>query len=99
MRKKPVLLLGLLAAGWCSVGAASECAKDELTFNFSNIPVRDAFSVLADFAGLRPRLDPAITESTSIRFTCLNWRVAAEDLARKHHLRLTIDGGVLQVSK
>jgi type II secretory pathway component GspD/PulD (secretin) len=96
---KALLLLILLAAGLCSGATAAECKKDELTFNFSNLPVRQAFSVIADFAGLRPRIDSAIDASGPIQFVCTHWRVAAENLARRHNLRLSIEGGVLQVSK
>jgi hypothetical protein len=94
------LLPGLLAAAALASGAtAGECRKDELTFNFSNLPVRDAFAVLADFAGLRPQVDAGIDASGPIRFVCKNWRVAAQDLAREHNLRLSIEGGVLRVRR
>jgi type II secretory pathway component GspD/PulD (secretin) len=99
MRVTAVWLCGLLAGGLSSGATAGECAKDELTFNFSNLPVRDAFAVLADFAGLRPQVDAAIVESGPIRFVCTNWRVAAQDLARRHNLRLRIEGGVMQVTR
>jgi len=96
---KILLLIGLLAAGSCPGATAGECKDDELTFNFSSLPVRQAFAVIANFAGLRPQIDSSIDVSEPIRFVCTNWRVAAENLARKHNLRLGIDGGILKVSK
>ena len=78
---------------------AAECKQGELAFAFSNLPAKDAFAIFADFAGLRAQIDQTIVQSEPMNFGCTKWRVAAENLARKHNLRLKIDNGVMHVTK
>ena len=97
---KALLLGAMLTAGWCANASAGQCEnEDQITFSFSNLEVKMAFAIIADKAGLKPRIDSSINQSEARRFTCVSWRVIAEDLARRHHLRLKIEGGVLQVSQ
>jgi type II secretory pathway component GspD/PulD (secretin) len=96
---KRLLVAALIFGSLLSGAMARNCNDDELTFNFSNLPVRQAFAILADFAGLRPQIDPSIQQSEAMRFECVNWRVVAEDLARKHDLNLEIKDGVMSVRK
>jgi hypothetical protein len=97
---KALLLGAMLAAGLSFPASAGQCEKgDEITFSFSNLEVKAAFAIIADAAGLKPRIDSSINASEAMRFTCMSWRVIAEDLARRHNLRLKIEGGVLQVSR
>ena len=94
------LSIALLLAGTLISGAtAADCKQDELEFNFSNLQVKQAFALFADFAGLRAQIDQSITQSEPMRFGCTNWRVAAESLARKHNLHLEIKNGVMYVRK
>jgi hypothetical protein len=82
-----------------SEATAADCKRGELEFNFSNIQVKQAFAIFADFAGLRPRIDQSIEQSEPMHFGCTDWRVAAENLARKHGLRLEIRNGAMYVHK
>jgi len=94
------LLAAVLVFGSLSASAAvPNCRRGELSFNFSNIPVKQAFAIFADFAGLKPRIDPSIDASEPMRFGCTNWRDVAEALARQQHLRLEIRDGVMYVRK
>ncbi len=99
MTKKSLQLAILLIASLTSNAALAECKDDELTFNFSNLEVRQAFSIFADFAKLRPQINPKVGGSEPMRFVCTHWRTAAENLARKHNLKLRIEGGVLYVDQ
>ena len=97
---KQLLAFTVLAAGLCASTSAVGCDKEgELQFSFSNLKVREAFAIFADFAGLRPDIAAAIVESGPIKFGCTHWRVAAESLARQYHLRMRVAGGVLRVSR
>ena len=99
MRFHRLVLLAILGVGAISAASASECRDDELTFNFSNIRTREAFAVLADFAGLRPQIDASVDSSGPLKFVCRPWRAVAEDLARTYNLRLRIENGVMHVTR
>ena len=89
----------LFAGALVSNAAAAKCKQGELSFNFSRLPVREAFAIFADYAGLKPRIDPSIRGAEAMYFVCTNWRVAAESLARQQHLSLEIKHGVMYVRK
>jgi hypothetical protein len=91
-----LLTVAVLGAVLCS--AANACPEGELEVSFSNIETKMAFALIADAAGLRPQFEGSIEGSTSWRFACTPWRVAAESLARKYNLRLRIEGGVMYVT-
>lgn len=99
MKLHRVVMLAILGVSAFSTASASECRNDELTFNFSNIRTREAFAVLADFAGLRPQVDSSIESAGPLKFVCKPWRAAAEELAAKYNLRLRIENGVMSVSR
>lgn len=94
-----LLIAAFLGGTLISDALAADCKGDELAFNFSNLPVKQAFAILADFAGLRAQIDQSIEQSEAMNFGCTNWRVVAENLARKHDLRLEIQNGVMYVRK
>jgi hypothetical protein len=87
-----------VALGAAAPGAACEKAG-ELQFNFSNLKVREAYAIFADFAGLKPDVDPSIQDSGPMRFGCTHWRVAAQNLAREYGLRMKVEGGFIRVSR
>ena len=89
----------LLSGALVSNAMAANCKRGQLSFNFSNLPVRQAFAMFADIAGLKARIDPSITATEPMRFGCTNWRVLAEGLAKQQHLRLEIRRGVMYVRK
>src|SRR5262245_37254746 len=94
------VLIGIFLAGnLISEAMAADCRQDELQFNFSNLQVKRAFAIFADFAGLRAQIDQSIEQSEPMAFGCTNWRVAAENLARKHNLHMEISNGVMYVRK
>ena len=96
---KYLLATLLLFGALMSNASAAKCKRGEVSFNFSKLPVREAFAIFADYAGLEPRVDPSIRGSEAMYFVCTNWRVAAESLARQQHLRLEIKHGVMYVHK
>jgi type II secretory pathway component GspD/PulD (secretin) len=96
---KYLLATLLLAGAIMSNASAAKCKPGELSFNFSKLPVREAFAIFADCAGLKPRIDPSIRGAEAMYFVCTNWRVAAKALARQQHLSLEIKHGVMYVRK
>ena len=99
MKLHRIAMLAILGVGVFSTASASDCRDDELTFNFSNIRTREAFAVMADFAGLRPQIDASIESSGPLKFVCTPWRAAAEELATKYNLRLRVENGVMYVTR
>jgi len=82
-----------------AVSGAQGCRDDELSFSFRSIKLTEAFAILADFSGNRIEMDQAIAWSGPMSFTCRQWRVVAEDLARQHKLKLVIRNGTIYVSR
>jgi len=82
-----------------SISANAGCPEGQLQFSFSNLKVIEAFSILADVAGLKPDIDHSLTESEAMKFGCTPWRVVAKDLADRHNLSLRIENGVMHVSR
>ena len=95
MRKLLEMLVCIVAA----VSANASCPDGQLQFSFSNLKVGEAFAILAEVAGLKPQIDPTLTQSEPMKFDCTPWRVVANDLAARHNLSLEIKNGVLKVSK
>jgi hypothetical protein len=94
-----LLIAIVLVLTQISEATAAECKQDELSFDFSNIQVKKAFAIFADFAGLQAHIDQTIEQSEPMHFGCTNWREAAEYFARKHNLHLKIENGVMYVTK
>ena len=82
-----------------STSSYANCPDGQLSFSFSNLEVKKAFAIFADFAGLRPVIDQSISQSTPMNFGCTPWRAAANDIAQKYQLTLKIDQGVMYVTK
>jgi hypothetical protein len=82
-----------------SITANAGCPEGQLQFSFSSLRVSEAFSILADAAGLKPDVDRSLTESEAMKFGCTPWRVVAKDLADRHNLSLRIENGVMHVSR
>jgi hypothetical protein len=99
MKIRHGLRLAILCTCLASTAMAEGCPEGELRVSFSNIETTMAFNVIADAAGLRPQFDSPIPGSGPWKFECTSWREAAEDLAKKYHLRLRIEGGVMYVSR
>jgi len=98
MKRTVAAILGLWF--FCSSATAiAGCPDDQLQFAFSNLKVKEAFAIFADFAGLKPEIDSSLTQSEPMKFGCTPWRVAAKNLADRHNLSLRIEKGVLHVSK
>lgn len=91
-----VLVLGCMCS---SNSANANCPDGQLQFSFSNLRVREAFAILADFTGLKPEIDPSISESEAMKFGCTPWQVVAQDLADRHKLTWRVERGVLYVSR
>jgi hypothetical protein len=81
------------------ISANAECPNGQLQFSFSNLKVGEAFAILADVAGLKPDIDHSLTESEPMKFGCTPWRVVAQELADRHNLSLTIENGVMHVTR
>ena len=97
MRKTSLLLATLL---FCQLARAEQCAAgDELSFNFQNLNLITAFSILADFSKSKLLIDESISWSGPIVFGCLPWRKVAQDLADQHNLKVQIRDGLMYVSK
>jgi hypothetical protein len=96
---KQLLATALLLGMPASEAAAKECPDDAVTFNFSNLPVRQAFAIFANIAGVRPQVDPSIDQSEPMHYECVDWHVIAEDLATRHGLEMQIKNGVMYVRK
>jgi hypothetical protein len=92
------VVVGLISVGFSSLSHAN-CSGGQLQFAFRNLEVKKAFAIFADFAGLRAQIDQAIVQSEPMNFPCTPWRVAADDLARRHNLVLKVEGGVMHVSR
>jgi hypothetical protein len=88
-----------LGCGFACVSANADCPDGQLQFSFSNLPVREAFALFADFAGLKPEIDLSLTQSEPMSFGCTPWRIAATKLADRHHLSLRIENGIMYVSR
>jgi type II secretory pathway component GspD/PulD (secretin) len=96
------LKLALLAAAFSllSLSArADNCPDGTVTFNFDHVPIKRAFMIFADVAGLKPSIDPAITAAGPVHFQCMQWQVAAGNLAEKYNLRINVEKGTLYVTK
>jgi hypothetical protein len=90
----------LILVCMCTFSSANaNCPDGQLQFSFSNLKVREAFAILADFTGLRPEIDSSITQSEPMKFGCTPWRVVAQDLADRHKLNWRSENGVLYVSR
>jgi hypothetical protein len=63
-----------LGCGFACVSANADCPDGQLQFSFSNLPVREAFALFADFAGLKPEIDLSLTQSEPMSFGCTPWR-------------------------
>ena len=96
---KHLLIAVFIAGNLIPEAMAADCRQNELEFNFSNLQVKRAFAIFADFAGLQAQIDQSIEQSEPMKFGCTDWRVAAESLARKHNLLLEIRSGVMYVRK
>ena len=77
--------------------SSANCPDGELAFKFDNLDVKTAFLALADFADLRPEIDPSIDHSGPINFDCTPWRTAANNIARKYRLSIKIENDVMYV--
>lgn len=96
--RKTGLLFAILLFG--RLARAEECAaSDELSFNFQNLNLVTAFSILADFSKNKLLIDQSIDWSGPIVFVCLPWRKVAQDLADQHNLKVQVRDGVMYVSK
>jgi len=85
---------------FCQLARAEQCAAgDELSFNFQNLNLITAFSILADFSKNKLLIDQSINWTGPIVFGCLPWRKLAQDLADEHNLKVQIRDGVMYVSK
>ena len=82
-----------------SSSAYANCPDGQLQFAFSDLKVRDAFAILADFAKLRPEIDSSVTQSEPMNFGCTPWRVVAKNIADRHNLSLRIENGYMYVSR
>ena len=98
MKRALAVVVSLISIGFSSLSHAN-CPAGQLQFAFNNLEVKKAFAIFADFAGLRAQIDQAIVQSEPMTFPCTPWRVAADNLARRHNLILKIEGGVMHVSK
>ena len=58
---------------------------------------RRAAAIMADYGAKIERT--VVVQSEPMNFPCTLWRVAADDLARRHNLLLKVEGGVMYVSK
>jgi hypothetical protein len=97
--KRSLAAILCVSGMWIANPADAGCPDGQLQFAFSNLKVRDAFAILADFAGLKPEIDRSLTQSEPIAFGCTPWRAAAQDLADRHSLSLRIENGYLYVAR
>ena len=82
-----------------SIVSYAGCPEGELSLSFSNLQIKMAFAIIADYAGLKPNIDQSIDQSSPINIECTPWQDAAIELAREHHITLKIENGVMYVSK
>ncbi len=100
LRAKRILLVAaLLLAFASSAMAADSCPAGQLKFTFKNLKVREGFAIFADFAGLKPDIDPSIDYTTPWSFDCTPWETAARQLADRFNLDMKIEKGVLRVRR
>lgn len=99
MKLSLIFILFILSITASLVASADGCPSGELRFSFKNLEVRKAFSIFADFAGLKSEIDTSITESSPMNFDCMPWEKAARKLASQYKLDLRIEHGVMRVSK
>ena len=97
--KRTMTAILSLACICFSYSVNANCPDGQLQFAFSNLEVRKAFAIFADFAGLKAEIDQSLTQSEPMKFGCMPWRVAAENLANRHNLHLKIENGFMYVSK
>src|ERR1700739_4519842 len=95
MRRAALLLMLALAA---PLAPARDARTDELSFNFKDLNLITAFSILADFSHNRLAIDESIKWSGPITLVCRPWRTVAQELADRHNLRLVIKDGMMRVT-
>ena len=74
-----------------------ECEARQMRMHFSDMPVRATFQVVADFAGHRLVLDPAISGRAAYHYDCVEWDTVLQDLAQRHGLVAKVEEGVIRV--
>jgi len=77
--------------------AEANCSGEEVRFSFENIGANTAFTLLANFAGMKLEIDDSISESQAINFDCMHWKKAASYLSEEFDVRLKISNGVMRV--
>ena len=98
MKTKIRILIGIfLVLG--SLPSHANCSGYELSFSFTNLKVAKAYSMLSDIAELELDIDPAIDESGPIEFECMHWQEAVVYIAEKFDLKISIENGVMRVSR
>ena len=68
-----------------------------MEFLFSNIQANTAFSLVANFAGLKLEIDERIKRSKPIRFDCMHWRKAVAHRAKEFDIGLKIYNGKMVI--
>lgn len=81
-----------------SSGSQAACPDGELRFSFDNLPLRTAFVLMADNAGMKVTFRDMPGKVAPVKFPCTPWRQAVEGLAEKHGLSVRIEGKTLHVS-
>lgn len=95
--KNTRIFLAVLALCFSS-GSQAACPDGELRFSFDNLPLRTAFVLMADNAGMRVKFRNMPGKVVPVKFPCTPWRQAVEGLAEKHGLSVRVEGKTLHVS-
>jgi hypothetical protein len=67
------------------------CVEDELSLDFRSIALPMALQVVADFSGRRANVDPSITASVPLNYSCTPWRKVLQDIAQRHQLDIRVE--------
>lgn len=77
--------------------AKKQCVDKELSINFSNMPVSNVLSVIADFSGKRLSISQPIIGSGAFHYDCVPWDSVLFDIASKFQIAIRIENETIFV--
>lgn len=102
MRNLKTALLAALLLSCTDVHAFGENCPDipgNITLNFDSVEIKKIFMIFADFAQLKPNVDPSITAVGQVKYECGQWRAVAQELANKYRLNMREENNTLYVTR
>jgi hypothetical protein len=80
-----------------SSGGKKKCTGNEMSIDFSNMPLSATLQVIADFSGNKLSVVPSIGGSGPFHYVCVPWDSVLKDIASKYNLSIVVESGTIIV--